>query len=641
MGLRYVGPGLGAGLLAGLVLLQPVIRLAPVAVWPFIPVLLLLAGLWVLLPGRIEMDVERGQPRPELVRPPWLLATAGVAAAIVLVMLSRSSAEPLWDVAILWVAAMGLLLVGAGLPSRWRALSEPGGRAPEVAAVVVLVAIAAVLRIAGLETVPVHLHGEEGEFGFIARDTLIGRPAHPFGVGWYTHPVLPFFFQGLAMAIFGDTIFGLRFFSALGGVAGVLATFFWARYLYTPLIALGAACLLATFHLHVYFSRTALQVGQSWLSMFLPLVLLLVYFGVRRQALWAFALAGLLAGLAQFWYFSGRTIPVIALVVLAHTGWALGASWRMLGRALVVLAVGVVVGMLPLLVQYGRAPGTYLDRVHGVFTDTPDSLTAVAREAGVSLLEVLPGYVMQTVLAFHRVPSQDPFYQTQLPLLDPMGGALVLVGLVACLKRWKDGRYFGPLAAAGLILGAVALTEFPPQAQRLAIISAPLMVLLTLGVVEAARLLGGSMSTRLGTRGIAMVIGLLAGINVWMLFGDYLPSGRDAVENSEVASELGYYLRAEGRPVTYYFFGEPRMTASSHQSTRFIARAAEGINVPEPPSLAPEYRVDPNRTLFIFLAERLGDLEPIRAQFPGPPAEAHRNGRGEAVFFVFRPSSSS
>ena len=70
-------------------------------------------------------------------------------------------------------------------------------------------------------------------------------------------------------------------------------------------------------------------------------------------------------------------------------------------------------------------------------------------------------------------------------------------------------------------------------------------------------------------------------LNVWLLFDDYFPRGRDDVQDvhSEVASDLGYYLRDQGVPVTYYFFAEPAMATVTHANLPYIARNAHGNNL--------------------------------------------------------------
>jgi len=79
-----------------------------------------------------------------------------------------------------------------------------------------------------------------------------------------------------------------------------------------------------------------------------------------------------------------------------------------------------------------------------------------------------------------------------------------------------------------------------------------------------------------------------------------------------------------------YFFGAPRMY-SDFGSIPFIAKDVRVQDVLEPLSGPPTF-VDPNRKpVFVFLPERLGELERVKQAYPGGVEEqVHRVVIGEA-----------
>jgi hypothetical protein len=71
----------------------------------------------------------------------------------------------------------------------------------------------------------------------------------------------------------------------------------------------------------------------------------------------------------------------------------------------------------------------------------------------------------------------------------------------------------------------------------------------------------------------------------------------------------------EEEPVVY-FFGWPRMGYHSIASLPYLAPQGEGIDINAPLTALPEWEID-GPTTFVFLPERIADLEWVQQAYPG------------------------
>lgn len=69
--------------------------------------------------------------------------------------------------------------------------------------------MALLLRFIDLADLPVAFHGDEGEFGLLARIILTGSKKVPlFGTAWLSMPNISFYFRAVSREIFGYSVFG-------------------------------------------------------------------------------------------------------------------------------------------------------------------------------------------------------------------------------------------------------------------------------------------------------------------------------------------------------------------------------------------------------------------------------------------------
>ena len=270
----------------------------------------------------------------------------------------------------------------------------------------VLTLVALGLRLYWLDKGLPYMHGDEGEMGQLARLALFGPgpgrgelPLPFFRTGFLDHPTLFHYIQGWFLLWFGNTEYSLKLLSAVAGALCAPVLYAAGRVGWGWMAGLAAGWLVAVSHLHIHFSRLALNNIESVLfaAGFVLLALLAYAAGKlppsagkggslpalmhpggvdppgsedqehpppavpsrnaappaqRVGRLSLFVAMGLIMGLSQYFYYGSRLIPVVALPVLV----LLWANRRM--RLVHWLGVGMAI-----FVSYWPLFAFYLDEL--------------------------------------------------------------------------------------------------------------------------------------------------------------------------------------------------------------------------------------------------------------------------------------
>jgi hypothetical protein len=145
-------------------------------------------------------------------------------------------------------------------------------------------AMAMLLRTYRLDASLPAIHGDEGEMGMYARLALFGpggergeSPLPYFRTAFLDHPTLFHFVQAAALALFGNTMYSLKLLSAIVGALCAPLIYVIGRIGWGRAAGLTAAWLLAVSHLHIQYSRIALNnIETVWFVIFFVVLLLLI-----------------------------------------------------------------------------------------------------------------------------------------------------------------------------------------------------------------------------------------------------------------------------------------------------------------------------------------------------------------------------
>jgi len=625
---------------------------------------------------RLERGRTRWRPWVWLSEHPvcTLTAIGGMALSLLVGWLARQRpdtagfADLLW----LWIIGLALFLLAFAYPG------QPQGIAPTLfgwmrrvaptlygrdsvpahaIGLVVLLVIALLVRAYDLAHIPANLGGDEGTQGVAAME-LIERPlGNPFSTGWYSVPTMSFLAYGLSMRVFGATVTGLRMLSALIGAATVLTTFLLARDLWGERVAWLSGIMLTVSHFHIHFSR--LGSNQIFDGFFMTLALWLLVRGLRSRdngsisrggshatGRLKFALTGATIGAGWYGYFGARLVGIIAACYL---GWRAVVEHRFLaryGRDMLVMACAALVVVAPLLLHYTAHPETMASRFNQVSIFASGWLAREQEITGRSAASLLLQQFWKSISAFNYTLDPTFWYRPQIPLLDFFSGILFIIGLVWSIARWRwpaNGLLLLWFWLA-IILGWV-LTENPPSSMRMTVIAPALAILVALGLDWLMRSFTSYVSCltshvlRFTVYALLFTIVLL---NLYYYFFIYTPIRIYGNPNAEVATELGLHLAQNKNDAMVYFHAPPFMYWD-FGTLRFLARDVEGADVPPVDEGDPPLPNPGQSARFIFLPERLDELETIRARYPRGevnPVRSKADGRLLYVLYEWRMMNS-
>ncbi|MFL6299498.1 MAG: ArnT family glycosyltransferase [Terriglobales bacterium] len=187
-----------------------------------------------------------------------------------------------------------------------------------------ILAVAAALRLAALNRIPYGVFIDEGVNGVEGIQAIRSGHFHLYYPANFTEG--PFVtLIGFSETIFGVNQFALRLVPALAGVLTVLVTFFFARRLYSDGVAVFAAWFMATGFWHLLFSRLAINA-----AIFVPLFLVMSVYFLRlgmdqlsaepgsssRMRWWGWVLlAGTSYGLGFYTYLPFRATPLLLMLI--------------------------------------------------------------------------------------------------------------------------------------------------------------------------------------------------------------------------------------------------------------------------------------------------------------------------------------
>jgi hypothetical protein len=551
-----------------------------------------------------------------------------------------------WPVLALWVAGIVLLLVGAAqLESRnvigsiiasvstWIRTAHW-----ELLWVLALTLLGLLLRSIALDAIPHNVHGDEGEMGMVARAVLRGELRDPFATAWLGHPTLWFFLQALALDLFGDRIGGLRMLSALLGTLAVPALYIFARPLYGRAVAIIATALLAGYHLHIHYSRIGLNNIADPLMM--TLTLAAFFYGYRTRAPVGFALAGVIMGLAQYFYFSARFIPVLMLLLLAYLvvrdRQQLLKLWRQIG----LLAIGFILAIGPLLRYFITRPDIFVARLaeQGLLQD--DHL-AELQANGQSLFAALVEHAYRSFGLLVFVEENSPFYGSGIPLLDQGSTVLFILSVVLMLLHWRQLESIVLLLWVGVTAFFGGFIIFgSPMSTRYVIAAPALCILIALALVQIGSLLRQTMalSPQLYIGAVSVTVLLIMGWNIYFYFGIYTP--RNSYAQAQAVTEIANYLRPQAGQRYVYMFATPYFYLH-HGTIAFVGKQPDGTDVIDHLSSSTTLGDPPPglRPLFIFVSERLSELEIVKQRYPGGELREYRIQPGDdrTLMYIYEP----
>ncbi len=315
------------------------------------------------------------------------------------------------------------------------------------AAIGVLLA-AAFFRLWHLGTVPPGMHAEELINAQISEHMAHGEVSVIYDRVRPAREGLYYALLALSTTIFGQGAILWRLPSVWLSMLSLAVMLRLMRRLYGIRVALLAAGLVAVAFWPVWMGRTVQHVAL------MPLITTIVIYAFTRayqatrqteMGLW-FTVGGLTLGIAQYVHVTAWTLLVL---LLSFAGYRMAVDREGLRRHqgnIVYALILTAVICLPLIIYLGRHPGV---REPVPLAEQPRLATQIPER----LIASVAGLILRgDMLPQHNLPGR--------PVLDPLTGALMIVGIGVAAARWRREAY--GLALLWLFVGLIP-TAFLPQ----------------------------------------------------------------------------------------------------------------------------------------------------------------------------------
>jgi 4-amino-4-deoxy-L-arabinose transferase-like glycosyltransferase len=302
-----------------------------------------------------------------------------------------------------------------------------------------IVLLGTFLRFYELDLIPVGLSGDEGADGLGARRILSGKELPLFITEDFGEEPIHTYLVALSFALWGVSLWAIRFVSAAIGVLTIPVIYWLARELlrqedhFPSVVATISAFLVATSYWHIIYSRAGLEVVD--LPLFSSALFYFLWRGIRTARRWAFLVSGLILGASLYSYRGARFLPI--LLTLFFGGWIIiSRDFRrrhFVNLVLVALVAATV--CVPLGLYAVVHPDIFFARELHVSVFNPDWGRGSPLQAfSYAALKTLGMYNFQGDPEFDRNPGHRP-------VLDPLSSLLFVVGLVVVLWQWKRPNY--------------------------------------------------------------------------------------------------------------------------------------------------------------------------------------------------------
>jgi 4-amino-4-deoxy-L-arabinose transferase-like glycosyltransferase len=341
------------------------------------------------------------------------------------------------------------------------------------------------LRLCCLDTVPPGWRDDELiEIYALSGEVLAGHPTFYF-TGASGHEPLYHTLRAGAIALWGVNSLTNHLLPIVSGTLAVPLTYRLSRRLFGRKAALLAAVLVAVGFWPLMYSRFGVRH-----QMLVPLALAVFYFlwpadrsspATSRVRMVA---GGVALAAALYAYTASRVIPFVLLAFGLYLALCHRERFRRWWRPLLVTLLLAAVLTAPM--WFAIARGRSEAAAQGVGADARLAELAVPlRELQAGDPRPLLASVWTTLGMFHATGDPEWLYNVaDRPVFNLLGGALLWAGVVLCLFRWRQPRYFFLLLWLGFGL-ALTFISVPPASLSHSILAQPVAYILpTLPLVE-------------------------------------------------------------------------------------------------------------------------------------------------------------
>ena len=450
--------------------------------------------------------------------------------------------------------------------------------------------------------------------------------------------------MALFLKLGGTSLAMLRLPAALFGAATVISLYALLRGTWGRYAAIAGSTIMAFSVSNVHYSRLALNniVTQFfWATCFFFLLRAL---RSRRPSDWA--LAGLSAGLSEYFYYGTRLLPFILAMFMVFL---LAVHWkhaRQYAGGFLLLAGSYFVGFGPLLIHFIRNPNLYLGRGASLLIWSPHIPISFAdfHRAWKTIWPVLS----ENLLGISTHTSQDIIFYG--PLLLPAESALLVLGVALLLWHWRHPAAFLILASGlGVFLVGGTLVAYPNSVPPLinhwtpafpafyVALAVPVRAWITAGQSELEPRLRWILPVT-----VAVALLVLGWCNLHFYFHRYYADPeslkskayRSAQRNYEVQTAQSRYSASLGPNYKVFTVGQSSWPYDP-VTTRYLVREQKWTLLTNPATELASITRDDKGVAFLFFPGNEQYQQTTHELFPGGKDGEVTSRRGKHLFYTY------
>lgn len=511
-----------------------------------------------------------------------------------------------WLILLLWLTSVSVLLLGFLLVNRFPKLKNS-----EITILLAIFIFSFFLRAWKISEIPILGHDEARDAGLLPQMFLRGEIKDFFGYNVYGIPNTFIILASAPHLIFGRTILSVRLLAVIFGSLSVILTYFLAKRFFNQKIGLIASLIMASYHIHLHFSRSEfLNVFDSFWACLVVWLLLISLEG----EVYLYSLFGLFLGFSLHFYQGIRAVVFFAGIYFLAYSLRKTAFFSI--KKLLCSAIGFLVGLGPTLFVALARPHQFLDT--GM---AGKSFLDFYKEGGVDglvdFLTLLPNKFFNSLAAIVAKPI-DFHYLYGGPFLLLPSSLFFVVGVMIALKNIfkKEYHIFLFWILSVLFFNSALLQNINFTHRLLSLIPA-LMIITALGIYKAFAVV----ISRKFRRFFGLLIGLLIFFvsiqNIKLYFFDSIWKKTIAL-NNKTATTAGFYVKQFDMNNSFYFLDSPRMSWKSVPSWEYLSGEYNITDLNESAFTDGVLGIEEKKEgkVFIVLPERKNDLDLIKQTFP-------------------------
>ena len=428
--------------------------------------------------------------------------------------------------------------------------------------------------------------------------------------------------RGLAMLLWGKTIFSLRIVSLIMGLLALIPMKFLLERLFSRRTALWVITLMGISYFYIHYSRTGLNNIDAQFVIILFFLFFLKGLETRRHIY--FLLCGMLASLG-FYIYQGALVLLAVLPFYFFFEWICRRDFfktYLVHIIFLLLGIGAIVTPLT---AWQMNPQRKKDiRPAGVFLLTSHNMEFMYRQykteniAMIIALHELDSFLSPVILEDRSIN-----FGIFKPLFDTYTCALFMLGFLVSLTRPRKYLLFLLWYCTGIVVfHGLATWGSPCYSPRLVTVIPVIYIFVGVILEEIRSLLRSSLTTfgiskfqGVVNYGIWAAIGLLVFINVQTYHTFFLKEHRGAFFRNNV-TEIAYAIQPYVNDHYIVLFGDGGHFLGHHNIDFLNNNIVRGTGVQMDNVPWEQIRQHPN-LLFLGLMGSRQMLETIQKEFPG------------------------